>query len=190
LIVVVLVTMMACTRDSDPPPRVTHAATDQWVTVARREVPWTFAKPPGWFVTIERSRPDTDARVGVLSTWIGTAKYRPGWSAGPNSGAGASPRLGRGGVAVRIQLLWTPSYRTVRWTLDPFKALRVRQVRGSHPDHQNSGWTFHERLLCQGRECVSVLLWSGPDASGEAFAEAQRLTDTITLQSDWTDVRL
>jgi hypothetical protein len=189
-IVVVLLLAVGCTRGSDPPASAPPAITDRWVTVARHEVPWTFRTPPGWFVTIERSRPNPDARVGVLTTWIGTAKYRRGWDAGPNSGAGASARLGRGGVSVRIQLLWSPSDRSIRWTLDPSRTFRLRRDGGTHPDRQNPGWTFHERLLCQGRECVSVLVWHGPDASEEALAEARGVTETIRLQSDWIDVRL
>jgi len=78
--------------------------------------------------------------------------------------------------------MWSPGSRELRWTPDPSLELELERDWGLHADHQNPGWTFHDRHLCQGPECISVVIWYGPDASYLDIADARKLADTVELQ--------
>jgi hypothetical protein len=187
LIALALTVLAACTSGVGEPTNDIPAARAAWSKVANEEVPWTLVAPNDWPATIERSRPSPDLRVGLLRMWIGTSNFQRGWSLGPNAGAGASARLGRAAVMLKVQVLWSPAHRAIRWSPDPRKELRLERDWGTHADHQNPGWIFNERHLCQGRECISATLWYGPDASEESISDAQRVRESIALVIDWTD---
>jgi hypothetical protein len=161
---VVFASLISCTIGGVDSPSATPSVDVAWRAVAEEAIPWTLEAPEGWFVTTERSAPNPNLRVGVLQAWIGTAKYRKSWrlGPGPNSGAGASAKLGPDAVMVHVQLLYGPPDCPIRWVPDAGTELGLRRDWGSHADAQNPGWTFHERHLCQGPQCVSVLKRPGP----------------------------
>ena len=185
---VLLAAAVACTAGGDEPiDEASGPPPTSWVSVASDAVPWTLEAPDDWLVTVTRSRPSPDLITGVLRTWIGTANLQRSWWLGPNSGPGASAKLGPEAVMVEVQLLWSPPDHPIRWSPDPDSELRLERDWGSHADNQNPGWTFHERHLCQGRECISVLTWYGPDASEEDVEDAQRVIESVRLLANWTD---
>jgi hypothetical protein len=165
-----------------PMPTVTP-----WAEHARDDVPWTLDAPEDWSFTLKRSLPNPDLRVGVLQTWAGSADYQGAGGAGPNSGGGASAKLGSDAVMVNVSLLWSPAHEPIDWNPDPQRPLRWARDFGSHPDAQNPGWTFHGRHLCQGRECVEVVLWYGPDASEELVEMGRRVAESVEFVPRWTD---
>ena len=111
-----LVALVGCTtggsrRQSEPP----SAEAPDWWMFESADVPWTLTVPRGWHVTTFRSDPDPRYRVGVLGSWVGTAKYRRHFRSGPNSGRGASRELGRSAILLRVELLWSPADQPIEW---------------------------------------------------------------------------
>jgi hypothetical protein len=158
-----------------------------WSLIADDRLPWTFRAPDGWHMSYARSPSRSNLKTGVLQSWIGTTPYQPEWGTGPNQGGGASEKMGRDAVLVSVSLLWYPPEKPIPWSPDPTASPTWGQDYGEHPDAQNPGWVFHERQLCQGKECVHVLIWHGPDASEADIANAQRVAESISFVPDWKD---
>jgi hypothetical protein len=158
-----------------------------WRLFADDHLPWTVEAPEAWHMIFARSPSRPNLKTGVLQSWIGTAQYRPEWMNGPTLTAGASEKLGPDAVMVHIGLLWYPPDEPIAWSPDPSVPPTWTRDYGEHPDSQNPGWVIHERQLCQGKECVNVLIWHGPDASEADVSDAERVAQSVAFVPDWTD---
>jgi hypothetical protein len=170
-----------------PVPTVPSSPQPPWKVVASDQLPWTVEAPELWHMTFERSPSRPNLKTGVLQSWIGTAQFRPEWMTGPTLAAGATERLGPAAVMVHIGLFFYPPDQQIAWSPDPSVPPTWTRDYGEHPDSQNPGWVIHERQLCQGKECVNVLIWHGPDASEADVSDAERVAQSVTFVADWTD---
>jgi hypothetical protein len=153
------------------------------------EVPWSAAIPPGWHVSTNRSEPDPRLRAGVLRTHISNVRYSfdlDQMAPGPNSGSGASDKLGPSAAVVEVLLLWSPADDPIGWNPSDSSTL-VRSPTGWHDDAQNPGWEFRERRACLAEKCVWVLEWHGPDASEEVIGSIEQIARSVELEPGWID---
>jgi hypothetical protein len=174
----------ACTSGAPTPTTTPATPTPTYGSAA---VPWTLAAPLGWRVSTYRSKPDPRLMTGVLESSITNVPYTFDFgSPGPNSGGGASRDLTRAGVVVIVQLYWFPPAEPIRWS-PPSSETRVGPSTVWHDDAQNPGWRFRERRVCLGTDCVHVLEWHGPGASGDAIDEGEAIAESLELDRSWTD---
>jgi len=151
-------------------------------------VPWSVAIPSGWHASTNRSEPDPRLRVGALNTYITNVQYSfDQLSPGPNSGPGASEKLGPSAVVVKVLLLWYAPDEPIEWNPEGSSTTIARSPTGWHDDAQNPGWEFRERNVCLADRCVSVLEWHGPDASEDAIGSMERMAQSLQLEPGWTD---
>lgn len=152
------------------------------------EVPWSVAIPSGWQVSTNRSEPDPRLRVGALSSTISNVPFPFDRSSpGPNSGPGASVKLGPSAVVVEVLLLWYPPDDPIEWNPADSVATSAGSPTGWHDDSQNPGWAFRERKVCLADTCVSVVEWHGPYASRQNIGSIQRIARSIELDAGWID---
>ena len=181
MVMAVMLLVGACTSDAPRSPVFTPSV------FVSDQTPWSFVPPPDWHVVTVRSKPDADLITGVLRTYVASVGYDFDFgSPGPNSGAGASRVLGRSTVVVIVQYLWSPPEEAIGWTASS-STTEVRPPTEWHDDAQNPGWMFRERRVCAGDGCISALEWHGPEASDEAVALGQGMTESIELAANWTD---
>jgi hypothetical protein len=127
------------------------------------EVPWSVAIPSGWHVSTNRSEPDLQLRVGTLSTHMSNVRYSfDQASTAPNSGPGASERLGPSAVVVEVLLLWFPPDDPIGWNPAESSGTVARRPTGWNDDAQNPGWAVRERRVCLADTCAWVVEWHGP----------------------------
>jgi hypothetical protein len=180
-ILALLIFVAAGCTSSDDPHLTRH--------VVSEDVPWTVTIPSGWEVSTDRSEPDPNLRVGVLTTHISNVRYSFGFdqmAPGPNSGHGASEMLGPSAAVVKVMLLWSPADEPIGWN-PPTSSTTVRSPTMWHDDAQNPGWVFRERKVCLSDTCVWVLEWHGPDATDEITSSIQRITRSVELDPGWID---
>jgi hypothetical protein len=152
------------------------------------EVPRSVPIPSGWQASTNRSEPDPRLRVGLLSTHITNVRYSFDQSSlGPNSGPGASEKLGPSTAVVRVLLFWSPADDSIEWNPADSSTTIARSPTGWHDDAQNPGWEFRERKVCLAETCVWVVEWHGPDPSEEAIGWIERIAQSLELAPGWTD---
>jgi len=152
------------------------------------EVPWSFPIPSGWHVSTSRSEPDPKLKAGVLSTHVTNAEYVFDYtSPGPNSGGGASEKLGPSAAVVEVLLLWYPADDPIEWNPAESSTTVARRPTEWHDDAQNPGWAFRERKVCLADRCVWVVEWHGPAASEDAIGRIERIAQSLQLAPGWTD---
>jgi hypothetical protein len=141
------------------------------VTFSAPEAPWAFDYPSGWNVGT-RSFAGPELRVNVLLTTIANGSVPKHERYGPNSSPNASSLFGNSGAVVLVERLWGHATPLVSqtWGPGPFGE-----------DAQNPGWTFRERVRCDGTLCFHVVEWLGPETSDEDRATASVIADSARL---------
>ena len=165
---------------------VTHISTP----FVSEEVPWSFPIPSGWQVSTNRSEPDPNLRVGSLSTNISTVRYSFDFgqmAPGPNSGQGASEKLGPSAAVVKVLFHWYPADDSIGWNPAESSTTVAQRPTGWRDDAQNPGWAFRERRVCLADMCVWVVEWHGPDAPKDAIGWMERIAQSLQLAPGWTD---
>jgi hypothetical protein len=159
--------------------RPTPQAGSTTVTFAAPDAPWAFDYPSAWGVRT-RSFAGPELRVNVLVTTVANGPVPEHERYAPNSSPNATPLFGEAGAVVLVERLWGDA------------APLATQVWGPGPfadDAQNPGWTFRERVRCDGTLCFHVVEWLGPETSEGDRATAATIADSVGLApiQRWTE---
>jgi hypothetical protein len=153
------------------------------VSFTSPDAPWTFEYPSDWHVaTWSSAGPDRVANL--LRTTVANGELPEGASTyGPNAEGNTklTSALGEAGAVVLIQREWGGA-------LSPPEP----EPTGPGPfvdDPPSPGWTYRERVGCDGTLCFRVIEWFGPAASEEDRLAAAALADSVHLADleRWTE---
>ncbi|MDP9222596.1 MAG: hypothetical protein M3P18_01850 [Actinomycetota bacterium] len=154
-------------------------------------VPWTLDVPTGWHVDADRTRPDSNAKTGLLATWAVNSTAHVSFEApptGPNSEPGATKVFGSDGAIVLVELLYPPG-TPIEW--DPRPApTKQSAFTPWFNDAQNPGWVFRWRRQCVRSGCLQVIEWHGPQATTTDLDQLGSLSSSLSLRSQWADPKV
>lgn len=145
------------------------------VSFTSPDAPWTFEYPSSWDVATWNSA-SPDRIVNMLRTTVANGELPEGASAyGPNSEGNTelTSALGDAGAVVLVQRVWGGA-------LSPPEP-EPSQAGPFVDDPQSPGWTYRERVACDGTLCFHVIEWLGPDVSEEDRAAAAAIADSVRL---------
>ncbi|MEO8291782.1 MAG: hypothetical protein ABI635_01475 [Actinomycetota bacterium] len=125
-------------------------------------------------------RAGSELMTNILRTTVANLPVPADSRYGPNSSANATSLFGDTGAVVLIERLWTHA------------APLSSENQGPGPfaeDAQNPGWSFRERVRCDGTLCFHAIEWLGPAASEEDRSAAAAVADSAGLANveRWTE---
>ncbi len=149
------------------------------LTFTSLEAPWMFEYTSAWSVrTMNRASPGLIANI--LRTTVANVPVPRDAEYGPNSSANATSLFGDKGTVVLVERVWTHA--------TPLGG----ENQGPGPfaeDAQNPGWTFRERVRCDGTLCFHVIEWLGPAVSQEDREAVSAIAESVRLANieRWTE---
>jgi hypothetical protein len=153
------------------------------VSFTSSDAPWTFDYPSNWHLATQNSA-SPDRAVNVLRTTVANGELPEGASThGPNSEGDTelTSALGEAGAVVLVQREWGGA-------LSPPEP-EPRDPGPFADDRQSPGWTYRERVGCDGTLCFRAVEWFGPAASQEDRAVAAAIASSVRLADleRWTE---